>query len=62
MQEVIGEVEGEMGRLKESLDQNTKVVDDARRVASKAVKALEQAEKEISLRVSELCACCGASS
>jgi len=51
MQEGIGELEGEMSRLKVNLDEKSKVVDDAKRVASKAAKALEQAEKEISSRV-----------
>ena len=46
-----------MSRLKGVLDEKSKVVDDAKRVASKAAKALEQAEKEISSRVRV--ACCG---
>lgn len=40
-----------MSRFKGTLDEKSKVVDDAKRVASKAAKALEQAEKEISSRV-----------
>ncbi len=55
MQEGIGELEGEMSRLKGNLDEKSKVVDDAKRVASKAAKALEQAEKDISSRVRVVC-------
>ena len=47
----IAELEEEMSRLKGNLDEKSKVVDDAKRVASKAAKALEQVEKEISSRV-----------
>jgi hypothetical protein len=51
MQEGIKELEAEMSRIKATLDEKTKLVDEAKRVASKAAKALEQAEKEISSRV-----------
>ncbi|KAH9170044.1 cohesin complex subunit psm1 [Lactarius sanguifluus] len=54
MQEGIGELEEEMSRFKGSLDEKSKVVDDAKRVASKAAKALEQAEKEITSRNDEI--------
>ncbi|KAI0290144.1 hypothetical protein BC826DRAFT_1106624 [Russula brevipes] len=50
MQEGIKELEAEMSRIKATLDEKTKLVDEAKRVASKAAKALEQAEKEISSR------------
>jgi structural maintenance of chromosome 1 len=51
IQEGIEELEGEMSRLKGSLDEESKVVVDAKRVASKAAKALEQVEKEVPSRV-----------
>jgi hypothetical protein len=51
MQEGLEELEAEMSRIKATLDENTKEVEQAKRAASKAAKALEQAEKEISLRV-----------
>ena len=51
MQEGIRELETEMSRIKATLDEKTKDVEDAKRAASKAAKALEQAEKEISSRV-----------
>jgi hypothetical protein len=40
-----------MSRIKATLDEKTKEVEEAKRAASKATKALEQAEKEISSRV-----------
>jgi structural maintenance of chromosome 1 len=52
MQEGVKELEAEMSRIKTTLDERTKEVEEAKRAASKAAKALEQAEKEISLRVS----------
>lgn len=52
MQEGVKELEAEMSRIKTTLDKRTKEVEEAKRAASKAAKALEQAEKEISLRVS----------
>jgi structural maintenance of chromosome 1 len=51
MQEGIKELENEMSRIKATLDEKTKEVEDGKRAASKAAKALEQAEKEISSRV-----------
>jgi len=51
LQEGIKELEDEMSRIKATLDEKTKEVEDAKRAASKAAKALEQAEKEISSRV-----------
>ena len=51
MQGFIKELEAEMSRIKATLDEKTKEVDDAKRAASKAAKALEQVQKEISSRV-----------
>lgn len=51
MQEGAKELEAEISRIKATLDEKTKEVEEAKRAASKAAKALEQAEKEISLRV-----------
>jgi hypothetical protein len=51
MQEGIKGLEEEMSRVKATLDERSKEVEEARRAASKAAKALEQAEKEISSRV-----------
>lgn len=51
MQEGIKELETEMSRIKATLDEKTKEVDEAKRAASKAAKALEQVQKEISSRV-----------
>ena len=51
MQEGIKELETEMTRIKATLDEKTKEVEESKRAASKAAKALEQAEKEISSRV-----------
>ncbi len=51
MQEGIKELENEMLRIKATLDEKTKEVEEGKRAASKAAKALEQAEKEISSRV-----------
>jgi structural maintenance of chromosome 1 len=51
MQEDIKELEAEISRIRATLDEKTKDVEEAKRSASKAAKALEQAQKEISLRV-----------
>ncbi len=51
MQEGVKELEAEMSRIKATLDEKTKEVEEAKRTASKAAKVLEQAEKEITLRV-----------
>jgi structural maintenance of chromosome 1 len=51
MQEGIKEPEAEMSRIKAMLDEKAKEVEEAKRAASKAAKALEQAQKEISSRV-----------
>jgi structural maintenance of chromosome 1 len=51
MQESIKELEAEMSRIKATLDEQTKEVEEAKRAASKAAKALEHAQKEISSRV-----------
>lgn len=51
MQEGINQLETEVSRIKAILDEKTKQVEEAKRAASKAAKALEQAEKEISSRV-----------
>ncbi len=51
MQEGIKELEAEMSRIKATLDEKAKEVEEAKRAASKAAKALEQAQKEISSRV-----------
>ena len=40
-----------MSRIKATLDEQTKEVEETKRAASKAAKALEQAQKEISSRV-----------
>jgi len=51
MQGGIKELEAEMSRIKATLDEKTKEVDEAKRAASKAAKALEQVQKETSSRV-----------
>ena len=51
MQVGIKELEAEMSRVKATLDEQTKEVDEAKRAASKAAKALEQVQKDISSRV-----------
>jgi hypothetical protein len=57
MQEGIKELEAEMSRIKAMLDEQTKEVEEAKRAASKAAKAFEQAQKEISLRVGRFTPC-----